>query len=159
MSSNYRLLKNVRWISLPLGALMFLGTFRSFGIIVASILGIAAAFSFYLITRKEFRRVAQESLTKTIKDAIAQTGDVDSVVEFRTLRSGFIVRIYLIDCKDHVNEIHNRILSSIDRSSFKNTLAIMQLTELSARKFIDSAREVLNEQLIEELKRQVEKGD
>ncbi len=151
MEKNCRMLKRLKYLSLPMGLLMFELTRDSFGISVSFTLGCIAAIAFRSIVVRELSRQVTTELVKTIEEAIRETADVKNIVEIQKINGGLIARIYLVNAAEKTALINNAIRNKIENCSLKNYLFAMQMTNLSTPGAIKEAREVLNRQLLEEL--------
>ena len=154
MEKKVNLLGFSKWMCLPLAFLMFFGTVKSFGTVLSTVMAVVFALSFYTIVENEQIRLIGETIAAEIKKAISETGNVDSMIEIQKLRSGIIARVYLINAKERVGLIHKAITRQLEKSKFKKYLWIMQLTDMPGRSFLNETQQMLNEQLIDELRQQ-----
>lgn len=140
-----------KWLCFPLGYIMFFCTQGSFGSIISIILAVVATVSFWAMMRSEQTRLIGQSIAKEIKDAISETGNVESYIEIKRLKSGIIARVYLINARDKVTEVHRAITRRLDECTFKKYLWIMQLTDMPGKGALKETQRMLNDQLLEEL--------
>lgn len=141
----------LRWLGLPLGCIMYLLTVDSFGEAAAIILGVLAGVAFGLLIDSERSRLISEILVKDIKDAIAESFNVEHYVEIKRIRHVLIARIYLVNAKDKVVMIHASINRKLEDSRFRRYLWIMQMAEIPEKSAIKASEEMLDEQLLREL--------
>ena len=151
MNRRYNRIRINRWLCIPLGLIMFYFTSESFGMIVGMLLGIAAMVSFWMLMNRELARIIGESIITEIKDAILEIGKLDSVIEIKKIRSGLIARVYLINGREKVAAVHRSIDAKLNQSRFKNYIWAMQLTDIPGRGALAETRNLLNEQLLDEL--------
>lgn len=151
MEKTVKIIGASKWLCLPLGGIMFFCTQRSFGNIISVILAIAAAASFWMMMRSERIRLIGQTIASEIKEAISETGNVESYIEIKRLKSGIIARVYLINGRDKVSAVHRAITRRLDECTFKKYLWIMQLTDMPGKGALKETQRMLNDQLLEEL--------
>ena len=130
---------------------MFFCTQGSFGNIISVILAVVAAVSFWVMMRSEQTRLIGQTIAKEIKEAISETGNVESYIEIKRLKSGIIARVYLINGRDKVSAVHRAITRRLEECTFKKYLWIMQLTDMPGKGALKETQRMLNDQLLEEL--------
>lgn len=157
MEKKIKIIKFIKWICFPMGYLMYFLTADSFGDIIAVILGVAATVGFWALMRGEETRIIGQTLAVEIKEAITSAGNVESFIEIKRIKSGIIARVYLINAREKLNEIHRAITGKLEGSSCKKYLWIMQLTDMPGRGALKETQQILNAQLVEELMKR--KGD
>ncbi|MGF6375209.1 hypothetical protein M2140_000243 [Clostridiales Family XIII bacterium PM5-7] len=158
MERGVRLIGALKWLSLPLGYVMYLFTVDSFGDITAGLLSVAAMISFWMLVRNQETTMIGETIVRDIKEAISETGNVDNFVEIKRLKNGIVARVYLINAKQRAAVIHKAITRKIDGNAYKKYLWVMQLTDMPERGALKETQKLLNDQLLDELMRK-RKGD
>lgn len=146
-----KLLGMLKWLSFPLGLIMYYGTAYSFGGGVAVALTIAATVSFWVIVKNEQARLIGQTIADEIKAAISEFGNVESFVEIKKMKSGIIARVYLVNAREKAVYIHRSITRKLDGCSMKKYLWVMQLTDMPGKGAFKETQERLNEQLLDEL--------
>ncbi|MDD6042309.1 MAG: hypothetical protein PUB87_00975 [Eubacteriaceae bacterium] len=153
MDRTVKLLMLSRWLGLPLGIVMYLGTRTAFGEESAMMLGAIAAAVFVIIMRRGCTRVISEAIAGEIKEAISKVAKVESFIEMKGASRGLIARVYLVGAKEKITDINRMINSRLEDSVLRKHLWIMQLTDMDSRDDLKMTQERLNEQLIEELEK------
>ena len=151
MEKTVKIIGVSKWLCFPLGFIMFFCTQGSFGNIISVILAVVAAVSFWVMMRSEQTRLIGQTIAKEIKEAIAETGNVESYIEIKRLKSGIIARVYLINGRDKVSAVHRAITRRLEECTFKKYLWIMQLTDMPGKGALKETQRMLNDQLLEEL--------
>lgn len=151
MEKTVKIIGITRWLCFPLGLIMFFATQGSFGQIAATVLAVIATVSFWAMMRNEHTRLIGQSIAKEIKEAISETGNVESYIEIKRLKSGIIARVYLINAKEKVTIVHRAITRRLEECTFKKYLWIMQLTDMPGKGALKETQRMLNDQLLEEL--------
>ena len=147
------LLKRVRWICLLLGIIMFIGTRDAFGFGWAAALSTVSAAAFYLICGGEVKRTICQYVADDLKDAVASVGHKKCVVEIKSLRGGLITRVYLIGAGTRAGLCGRAVVSRIKRSWYKNSVWVTQMIDLENEAELQTAQKMLNEELLEDLKK------
>ena len=141
------------WLSVPLGLIMYFGTADAFGDEIAIPLGIIAATAFILILRKSSDQIISEMIAKEIREAIHRFGQIENYIEIKKAnRTGIIARIYLINAGAKVSEINQAVKNRLESSVFKGRIWILQMTDIGSREELNETRQVLDRQLLEELR-------
>jgi len=153
MEKAIRAMGFLKWLGFPLGYIMYFFTKDSFGEVIGMILCVIAAAAFWLLMVSERSRIIGQTIVSEIRLAISETANVESFIEIKTLRSGVIARVYLINARDKAAMIHRSIARRMDGCDLKKYLWIMQLTDIPGINALRETRKMLNEQLIEELLR------
>lgn len=151
------LLKRVKWICLLLGFVMFISTNAAFGFGWAMSLSTAAAVGFYLICDGEVRRTICQYVADDLKDAVASAGHKKCVVEIKSLRGGLITRVYLIGAGARAGICGKAVINRIKRSWYKNSVWVTQLVDLEDESELETAQEMLNEELLSDFKKMKER--
>ena len=142
------------WLSVPLGLIMYFGTADAFGDEIAIPLGIIAATAFILILRKSSDQIISEMIAKEIREAIHRFGQIENYIEIKKAnRTGIIARIYLINAGTRVAEINQAVRNRLESSIFKGRIWILQMTDIGSREELNETRQVLDRQLLEELRK------
>ena len=142
------------WLSVPLGLIMYFGTADAFGDEIAIPLGIIAATAFILILRKSSDQIISEMIAKEIREAIHRFGQIENYIEIKKAnRTGIIARIYLINAGAKVSEINQAVKNRLESSVFKGRIWILQMTDIGSREELNETRQVLDIQLLEELRK------
>ncbi|MCI5721520.1 MAG: hypothetical protein MR328_03515 [Firmicutes bacterium] len=142
------------WLSVPLGLIMYFGTADAFGDEIAIPLGIIAATAFILILRKSSDQIISEMIAKEIREAIHRFGQIENYIEIKKAnRTGIIARIYLINAGAKVSEINQAVKNRLESSVFKGRIWILQMTDIGSREELNETRQVLDRQLLEELRK------
>lgn len=142
------------WLSVPLGLIMYFGTADAFGDEIAIPLGIIAATAFILILRKSSDQIISEMIAKEIREAIHRFGQIENYMEIKKAnRTGIIARIYLINAGAKVSEINQAVKNRLESSVFKGRIWILQMTDIGSREELNETRQVLDRQLLEELRK------
>lgn len=142
------------WLSVPLGLIMYFGTADAFGDEIAIPLGIIAATAFILILRKSSDQIISEMIAREIREAIHRFGQIENYIEIKKAnRTGIIARIYLINAGTRVAEINQAVRNRLESSIFKGRIWILQMTDIGSREELNETRQVLDRQLLEELRK------
>lgn len=142
------------WLSVPLGLIMYFGTADAFGDEIAIPLGIIATTAFILILRKSSDQIISEMIAKEIREAIHRFGQIENYIEIKKAnRTGIIARIYLINAGAKVSEINQAVKNRLESSVFKGRIWILQMTDIGSREELNETRQVLDRQLLEELRK------
>lgn len=142
------------WLSVPLGLIMYFGTADAFGDEIAIPLGIIAATAFILILRKSSDQIISEMIAREIREAIHRFGQIENYIEIKKAnRTGIIARIYLINAGAKVSEINQAVKNRLESSVFKGRIWILQMTDIGSREELNETRQVLDRQLLEELRK------
>lgn len=151
MDKKIKLYGILKWMCFIPGTVMYIFTINSFGYLLSALCTIIATVAFYNIMDREQTRRIGLSIAGEIKKAIAETGDVDNLIEIKKLKGGIIARVYLINAKERAQIIQKAITKHLSNSDFRRYLWIMQLTDMPARNFLRERQRLLNDELIEEL--------
>lgn len=151
MERTVKIIEIARWLSLVMGGVMFVSTRDSFGNPLSAALAVSAALIFWTMMQRERSRLIGQTIASEIKKVITEISNVDSLIEIKRLKSGIIARVYLINGKDKVALIHRAVARTMEQSSFRKYLWIMQMTDMPARSALPERQRMLNEQLLEEL--------
>lgn len=141
----------IRWLGVPLGVIMYLFTFESFGDIVATILGVLSCVVFVILIDTERSRLIGDELEKDIKAAISESFNIEHYVEMKRFKHVLIARVYLVNAKDKVVMIHACINRKLEDSHFRKYLWVMQMADIPEKAAMKASEEMLNEQLLSEL--------
>ncbi|MGN0659991.1 MAG: hypothetical protein ACI4LA_10365 [Emergencia sp.] len=153
MEKTVRIIEYLKWLCLPLGGIMYLGTYRSFGTAAGCFLGAAAGAAFWILMRSERSRLIGQTIASEIKEAILSAANVESLIEIKRLKSGIIARVYLINAREKASDVQNAVARRMENCTFKKYLWVMQLTDMPGREALRETQRMLNDQLVEELLR------
>lgn len=151
MDNKIKLYGILKWLCFIPGTVMYIFTIDSFGYMISALCTIIATVAFYHIMDKEQTRRIGLSIAGEIKKAIAETGNVDNLIEIKKVKSGIIARVYLINARERAQIIQRAITNHLSNSEFKRYLWIMQLTDMPGKSFLRDRQRLLNDELIEEL--------
>lgn len=138
-------------MSLPMGAIMYVATAESFGVLAAAALGIIFATAFFLIIKKELLRLVGSQIQSEIESVISENGGFENFIEIQRIRQGIIARVYLYNARDYVSPVYRSIVGRLDVCGYKKYLWVMQVTDIPGEGALPAAREKLNRQLLREL--------
>lgn len=158
MEKTVKIIGIAKWLCFPLGYIMYFFTNESFGRWTAVWLAVLATVSFWALMRSEQARLIGQSIAQDIRDAISETANVESLIEIKRLKSGIIARVYLINAREKVTDIHRAIANKMEECTFRKYLWIMQLTDMPGKGALEETQKMLNDQLLDELMRK-RKGD
>ena len=130
---------------------MWYFTRDSFGSISAIILGVIAAGAFWVLMKREETRLLGQNIAMSIREAIDNTADVDNFIEIKRMKNGIIARVYLINAKESAAAVQRAIKKSIDESSFKKYIWVMQMTDMASKNDLVNTQRILNDQLLDQL--------
>ncbi len=151
MEKQIKIIGITKWLSFPLGYIMYYGTVDSFGAWAAMMLTILAASAFWALMKNEQGRLIGESIANDIRDVISEFAGVESFVEIRKFRSGILARVYLVNAREKAAFIHRSITRKLDGCAMKKYLWAMQLTDMPGKGAYEETQRLLNEQLMEEM--------
>ena len=147
------LMKKIRWLGLLLGFLMYGCTRQSFGEIMATVLAVIAAMSFYFICDGEGHRTMCQYVAEDLKEAVTAAGLNQCVVEIKSIHAGLITRIYLIKAGPLATRCNRAVMERINRSWYRKSIWVTQILELESEGELAEAQEFLDEALLDDLKR------
>lgn len=145
------LIKKSRWLSLLLGITMFLGTFYSFGVLMAVLLAAVFTVSFWLLINKYYAQTILEFVKDRVNRVIKNMAEIESIVEVNSVNSYMIARVYLISKSIQSNLIKEAIVNKIGKKINSKHLKAVQIALIKSRSEYKSTREEFNKQLIKEL--------
>ena len=151
MDKKIKLYGILKWLCFIPGTVMYVFTINSFGYLLSALCTIIATVAFYNIMDKEQTRRIGLSIAGEIKKAIAETGNVDNLIEIKKVKSGIIARVYLINARERAQIIQKAITKHLNSSDFKRYLWIMQLTDMPGKSALQDRQKLLNDELIAEL--------
>lgn len=154
---NLTLIKIAKGSSFLFGGIMYILTYKSFGMSVSAALAVVFAVVFWRISRKEEFRIIGEGIVSEIKSAIKFIDDLDSIVEIRKMSRGFVARVYLINAKERVALFQKSITKRLESCKYKEHIWAMQLTDMNKKEEFKESRKFLDEELIGVLKKELEK--
>ena len=151
MNSAFYATKIGKWLGVPLGVLMYIRTVDSFGSIVAVILSLIAAVSFWLIVKGEENHIVSREIVNEIQLTISEIYKTNNFIEIKRFRHGIIARIYLINAKEKLSHIQAAVSRNIENSKFGRHILAMQMTDISGIEELPKAQKILNDELINAL--------
>lgn len=151
MKNTVRIISICKWMCFPLGAVMWYFTRDSFGSVAGICLGTAATVAFWMLMKKEETRLIGQTIAMSIRKAIDETADVENFIEIKRVKSGIIARVYLINARERAAVVQAAIKRSIDNSSFKKYIWVMQMTDMASRNDLANTQRILNDQLLEQI--------
>ena len=145
------LIKKSRWLSILLGAIMFLGTYYSFGIILATLLAISFSVIFWLLINKYYAQTILDFVKDRVNKVISNISDVDSIVEVNSVNSFMIARVYLINKTIQSSLIKEALIKKIGEKINSKHLKAVQIALIKSRNEYRNTKEEFNKQLLKEL--------
>ncbi len=158
MEKKVKRLGFLKWLSIPLGFIMFALTFDSFGTFISSLFSAMAIVAFWNVVKNEQTRLIGQTIADEIKKAISEAGNIDNMIEIKRMKSGIIARVYLINARERAQIVHRFIANRMEHCTFKKYLWIMQLTDMHGKGALRETQKILNEQLLEELSKKRRKN-
>ena len=153
------LMKKIRWLGLLLGFLMYGCTRQSFGEIMATVLAVISAVSFYFICDGEGHRTMCQYVAEDLKEAVTAAGLNQCVVEIKSIHAGLITRIYLIKAGPLATRCNRAVMERINRSWYRKSIWVTQILELESEGELEEAQAFLDEALFDDLKKMRDKDD
>ncbi|MBR5229614.1 MAG: hypothetical protein IKW01_02065 [Firmicutes bacterium] len=143
----------IKWLGLVFGAFMCLYIEPLLGSIWAMTLGTIAGVAFLYICENEKKRLIGDHVAKDLKEALCKGGYKDTVFEMKHMRPGMIIRIYVINSGKNTIYCNGIIVRQIQRSWYKDKIWITQLVGVRNEEEIGTARDTLDDELIEDIRR------
>ena len=135
------------------GVVMYMFVEPRMGIAWASVLCFAAGLGFILICENSRKIIMCEHVANDLGNVLKARGFSRHSFEIKNLKAGLIIRIYLISADERVALCNRIIMERITQSWYKDMVWITQLVDLNNEDEIKEARETLDDELIEEIKR------
>lgn len=148
----------LKWMAPIPAVIMYMVAVDSFGYNIALPLSFLAFAGFYYICSKERRLVLCESIVDDIKSELARLGHDKVVYELRNLKSGIIVRVYLIGAGAKAYLCNRAIVDTLSRGWYSRHISITQIVDLPSERDIKDAKETLDEDLLDEMRERLKKG-
>lgn len=148
----------LRWMAPIPATIMYLVTVDSFGYNWALTLAFLAFIGFYYICNKERQLVLCESIVGDIKSELARLGHEKAIYELKNLKSGVIVRVYLIGAGAKAYLCNRAIVDTLSKGWYSGHISITQIVDLSNESDLREAKETLDEDLIDEMRERLKKG-
>lgn len=158
VKKNMTLLNRIKWLGLLLGAGMYFFVEPNLGVMWASALGAIAASAFVLICENASKTIMCEHVAFDLGAVLKARGFSRHSFEIKSLKTGLIIRIYLIRAGEKAVLCNSIIMERITQSWYKDMVWITQLVDLESEEDISEARDNLDDELIEELKRMREES-
>lgn len=153
LKRNQLLLNIIRFGAFPLGWVMYFLTINSFGELVASILCGLAAMSFWLIISKGKERLIYEALSEKVHEAIKEVEPLDSQIEMKAFTGGMIIRIFLLKPGDKLVTYNQAIYRKLANWDIAKKSWFVQISNIESYADVDRTRAILDEELLEEIKK------
>lgn len=154
MKKTIALLSRLKWLGLLLGALMCIITQPRFGDVWSVVLGTAAGVGFMFICENGKKNMICDHVADDLHKALEREGYHDVAFEIKILKPGMIIRIFTIGTSEDDTAICNgAIVRQISRSWYREKVWITQLMSVKDEEEIEDAREALDEELLEDLKK------
>ena len=150
---NLAILSKVKYLGLIFGVVMYMFVEPRMGSVWASVLCFLAGLSFILICENSRKIIMCEHVANDLGSALKARGFSRHSFEIKNLKAGLIIRIYLIRAEERVALCNSIIMEKITQSWYKDMVWITQLVDLNNEDEIKEARETLDDELIEEIKR------
>ena len=148
-----KLMKNLRWIGMLLGIIMYECTVISFGSLLATFLGVISALAFYYICDSEGRRTMCSFVADDLKDAVLAAGHSRCIVEIKAMNVGLITRVYLIGAGSRALRCNREVLERINKSWYKKAIWVTQILELEHESELEEAQEFLDDALLDDIRK------
>ena len=130
---------------------MFLGTYYSFGIILATLLAISFSVIFWLLINKYYAQTILDFVKDRVNKVISNISDVDSIVEVNSVNSFMIARVYLINKTIQSSLIKEALIKKIGEKINSKHLKAVQIALIKSRNEYRNTKEEFNKQLLKEL--------
>ncbi|NLY81991.1 MAG: MFS transporter [Clostridiales bacterium] len=144
-------IKNLRWLSVLMGALMFIGTFYSFGIFAAVLLGTIAMAMFWLIINRYYAQTILDTVKGKVSEIISDIKGIDSIIEINSINSLMIARIYIINSSIKSHLIKEALIKKISENIATKHLKAIQIALINSKDEYKVTKEAFNRQLAKEL--------
>lgn len=149
----------LRWAAIVPGLIMYNVALNAFGYNWALTLSFLAVMGFCYICSKERRMILFESIVDDIKAELKRVGHDAAIYELKNLKSGIIVRVYLVGAGAKAYLCNRAIVDTLSRGWYSRQVAITQIVDLASETDLREAKEALDEDLIEEMRNRLKKGD
>ena len=153
VKKNLTILNKLKYLGLLLGAGMYLYVEPRMGSLWASALCLLAGMGFTFICENSARTIMCEHVAKDLGAALRERGFSRHSFEIKSLKTGLIIRIYMIRAEEKVAQCNSIIMERISQSWYKESVWITQLVDLDSEDDIRDARESLDDELVEQLKK------
>lgn len=144
-------IKNLRWLSILMGALMFIGTFYSFGIFAAVLLGTIAMVMFWLIINRYYAQTILDTVKGKVSEITSDIKGMDSIIEINSINSLMIARIYIINSSIKSHLIKEALVKKISEKIATKHLKAIQIALINSKEEYKDTKEAFNRQLAKEL--------
>lgn len=153
LKRNQMFLNILRFMAFPLGWIMYFATINGFGELIASVLCGVAAMAFWLIVSKGKDRLLYDALAAKVHEAIKEIGPLDSQIEMKTFTGGLIVRIFLLRPGERIKVYTQAIYRKLSNWDIAKKSWIVQISNVESYGDIERTRTILDEELMEEIKK------
>lgn len=151
-------LSMLRWAAVIPGLIMYNVALKAFGYNWALTLSFLAVMGFCYICSKERRMILFESIVDDIKKELKRIGHDAAVYELKNLKSGIIVRVYLIRAGAKAYLCNRAIVDTLSKGWYSKNVAITQIVDLDSERDIGEAKEALDEDLLDEMRDRLNRG-
>lgn len=145
--------RRLRWAGLLFGGIMYYGTIGAFGGIIAALLAILAAVSFFVLCDVTAQQVICIYVADDLKAAVERAGHDRCVVEIRSLRVGMVTRVYLLGAGRLTKRCSKAVIEQIRQSWYRKWIWVTQMVDLADESEIKAAQALLDEELATDLQR------
>ncbi len=153
VKKNLTFLNRLKWLGILLGSFMCIFTEPRLGSIFSVALGTIAGVAFIAICERSKKNIMCDHVADDLQNALENKGFKDFVFEIRSMKPGLIIRIYMIKVGEAALTCNRIIIQRISESWYKEMVWITQLVDVNSEAEIKESRGVLDDELIEELKK------
>jgi len=158
VKKNLTLLGRLKWLGPVLAVVMYLFVEPRLGYMWALALGSIAGSAYILICDNARKTIMCEHVALDLGAVLKARGFSRHSFEIKSLKTGLIIRIYLISAGEKAVACNTIIMERITNSWYKDMVWITQLVDLDSEEDINEARDNLDDELIEQLKRMKEES-
>ena len=150
---NMKLINRLKWLGIVLGAVMCVIVQSSFGNFWAVVSGTVSGLAYIYICERGKRSVLSDHIADDIHQELSQKGFDDCIIEIKLFRLGVLIRIYTLNAGENILRYNAAILSKLKNSWYKEKIWVTQLIDVKDRTEIASARNKLDTELINDIKK------
>lgn len=158
VKKNLDLLNKLKWLGPGFAIFMYFFTEPRLGDMWSIALGSLAGSAFILICENARKSIMCEHVALDLGNLLKSKGFGRHSCEIKSLKTGLIIRIYLIRAGEKAINCNHAVMERITDSWYKDMVWITQLVDLDAEDEIEEARENLDNELIEHLKKMREES-
>lgn len=147
------ILNRVKWLSVVFGVVMFMATEEVVGILIATVLSLAANLAFFFICEKEANATICEHVADDLKKTVFAVGSQKCMVEIRKFQMGLLARVYLIKAGAKAPVYSQLVLDHIRSSWYRKEVWITQLVDMSSENEFEDAQEMLDDELYSDIQK------